>query len=146
MSLPWNLGTPIDSNRDRRSKPNETNLVRRMRLIELFGEIDDDEFLPLNPYGQSYAAPGSQTWEMIDRPSPVVIGSSPEQLNAATLYELGTEHLLRLGLLERRSDMVKRGEYPPFDAKSSGFESHVRISYLGRMLLREAGIDLLAGI
>ena len=49
---------------------------------------------------------------MIDRPPPAVIGSSPEQLDDATLYELGTEHLLRLGLLERRFDTVKRGEYP----------------------------------
>ena len=126
-------------------KTDEANLVRRKRLIGLFGEIDDDEFLLLNAYGQSYAAPASQAWEMIDRPPPAVIGSSLEQLDDATLYELGTEHLLRLGLLERRFDTVKTGEYPPFDAKSGGFKSHVQISYLGRMLLREAGIDLPAG-
>ena len=40
----------------------EANLVRRKRLIGLFGEIDDDEFLLLNAYGQSYAAPASQAW------------------------------------------------------------------------------------
>lgn len=126
-------------------KTDEANLVRRKRLIGLFGEIDDDEFLLLNAYGQSYAAPASQAWEMIDRPPPAVIGSSLEQLDDATLYELGTEHLLRLGLLERRFDTVKTGEYPPFDTKSGGFKSHLQISYLGRMLLREAGIDLPAG-
>ena len=31
---------------------------------------------------------------------------------------------------------------PPFDAKAGGFKSRIEISYLGRMLLREAGIDL----
>ena len=127
-------------------KSAEATLVRRKRLIGLFGEIDDDEFLLLNAYGQSHVAPASQAWEMIDRPPPAVIGSPPEQIDDATLYELGTEHLLRLGLLERRFDTVKRGEYPPFDAKSGGFKSRVQISYLGRMLLREAGIDLPAGM
>ena len=32
-------------------KTDEVNLVRRKRLIGLFGEIDDDEFLLLNAYG-----------------------------------------------------------------------------------------------
>jgi len=127
-------------------KTEEASMVRRKRLIGLFGEIDDDEFLLLNAFGQSYAAPASEAWEMIERPPPAVIGSPPEQLDHAALYELGIERLLRLGLLMRRFGTVKRGEYPPFDAESGGFKSHVQISYLGRMLLREAGIDLPAGM
>ena len=118
------------------------NVVRRKRLVGLFGEIDDDEFLILNAFGQSYRAPASAVWEMIDRPPPAVFGSSPEQMEDATLYDLGTENLLRLGLLERRFDTVKPDEYPPFDPTTGGFKSSVQISYLGRMLLREAGIDL----
>ena len=67
-------------------KSAEATLVRRKRLIGLFGEIDDDEFLLLNAYGQSHVAPASQAWEMIDRPPPAVIGSPPEQIDDATLY------------------------------------------------------------
>ena len=37
---------------------------------------------------------------------------------------------------------MKRGEYPPFDPQLGGFKSKIEISYLGRMLLGEAGIDL----
>ena len=44
-------------------KTDETNLVRRKRLLGLFGEIDDDEFLLLNAYGQSYGGEGSQAWD-----------------------------------------------------------------------------------
>ncbi len=57
-------------------------------------------------------------------------------------YKLGEQNLLKLGLLQRKYDNVKRGEYPPFDAQAGGFKSRIDISYLGRMLLKEAGIDL----
>ena len=120
----------------------ETNLMRRKRLLGLFGEIDDDEFLVLNAYGQSYRGLGSRAWEGIERPPPAVLESSAEQLDDTKLYELGTQNLLRLGLLQQNFGQVKRGEYPPFDAKAGGFKSRMEISYLGRMLLKEAGIDL----
>ena len=120
----------------------ETNLVRRKRLLGLFGEIDDDEFLLLSAYGKSRGGLGSQAWEAIDRPPPAHLESSREQVEDAKLYELGSQNLVRLGLLQRNFGQVKRGEYPPFDAKTGGFKSRIEISYLGRMLLREAGIDL----
>ncbi|MXY66538.1 hypothetical protein F4212_13705 [Candidatus Poribacteria bacterium] len=121
---------------------NEVNFVRRKRLLGLFEEIDDDEFLILNAYGQSYGGDGSQAWENIDRPPPAVLGSSADELDDAKLYDLGTENLLRLGLLEKNYGHVKRGEYPPFDPQSDGFKSRIGISYVGRMLLKEAGINL----
>ena len=120
----------------------ETNLVRRKRLLDLFGEIDDDEFLLLNAHGQSYGGLSSEVWEAIDRPPPPGFGSSAEQLEDAKLYELGTQNLLRLGLLERKFGPLKKGEPPPFDPKAGGFKARIQISYLGRMLLKEAGIDL----
>ena len=120
----------------------ETNLMRRKRLLGLFGEIDDDEFLLLNPYGQSYGGLGSRAWEGIERPPSAHLGSSEEQIDDAKLYELGTQNLLRLGLLQRNFGQVKKGELPPFDAKGGGFKSRTEISYLGRMLLKEAGIGL----
>ena len=120
----------------------ETNIIRRKRLLGLFAEIDDDEFLLLNAYGQSYGGLDSSVWSTIDRPPPAHLGSSAEQLDETKLYDLGKQNLLRLGLLQRKFDNVKRGEYPPFDAREGGFKSRIEISYLGRMLLKEAGIDL----
>ena len=120
----------------------EVNLVRRKRLIGLFGEIDDDEFLILNAYAQSYGSGASQAWEKINRPSPAAIGSSPDVMDNVELYDLGTQNLLRLGLLERKHHPVKSGQYPPFDPRSGGFKSRIRISHIGRMLLKETGISL----
>ena len=120
----------------------EVNFIRRKRLLGLYGEIDDEEFLLLRAYGGSEGGFHSNAWDTVDRPLPAALGSSREQLDQAKLYEVGEENLLRLGLLERRFGPVKKGEYPEFDARSGGFKSHVGISYLGRMLLREAGIDL----
>ena len=120
----------------------EANAIRRKRLLALFGDVDDDEFLLLNAHGQSYGGNGSDAWDAVDRPEPAHLESSRGQLDNAKLYDAGREHLLRLGLLQHKFDHVKRGEYPPFDPQSGGFKSRIEISYLGRMLLREAGIDL----
>ncbi|WP_420438306.1 hypothetical protein [Candidatus Palauibacter sp.] len=120
----------------------EAGEIRRKRLLGLFGEIDDDEFLLLHDYGQSYGGVRSEAWDALDRPEPAHLGSSREHLDIAQLYEVGRTRLLRLGLLQRNYGHVKRGEYPPFDAQSGGFKSRIEISYLGRMLLRETGIDL----
>lgn len=119
----------------------QTNLIRRKRLLGLFGAIDDDELLLLNAYGQSYSAPRSNAWDAIDRPM-AYIGSSTEEIDNAKLYELGEQNLLRLGLLQRKFDNVKKGEYPPFDDLTGEFKSRTEISYLGLMLLKEVGIDL----
>ena len=120
----------------------ETNFIRRKRLLALFGQIDDEEFLMLRAYGESNRGFNSNAWDAIDRPPPAVLGSSREEVDEEKLYEIGKQNLLQLGLLERRFGSVKRGEYPEFDARSGGFKSHIGISYLGRMLLREVGIDL----
>ena len=120
----------------------EVNIVRRKRLLALFGEVDDDEFLLLNAYGQSQGLGRTDVWDAVNRPAPAHLGSSREQIDKTELYELGKQNLLRLGLLERKYEHVKQGEYPPFDPKLGEFKSRIQISYLGRMLLRDAGIDL----
>ena len=123
-------------------REDEVDLIRRKRLLDLFGEIDDDEFLLLNAYGQLYGGLGSSAWDSIDRPPMATLGSSQEEIDRAKLYDLGEQNLLRLGLLRRNYDSVKTGEYPPFDVHTGEFRSRIGISYLGRMLLKEVGIDL----
>ena len=124
-----------------------TDLIRRKRLLRLFGEIDDDELIILNAYGEaeygeSPRGISSPAWEMIKRPEPAFLGSSPEVLENENLYKLGLGNLLRLGLFEKKYDNVKDGEYPPFDRTSGEFKSRIVISYLGRMLLKEMGMPL----
>ena len=116
----------------------QTNFIRRKRLLGLLGDIDDDEFSLLNAYGSG----ASKAWDAVNRPSPVHLKSPAEDVDNEKLYELGKQNLLRLGLLERKFDNVKKGESPPFDPKSGGFKSRLEISYLGRMLLKEVGIKL----
>ena len=120
----------------------QTNFIRRKRLLGLLGEIDDDEISLLNAYGQSISSGASEAWDAVNRPPPAHLGSPAEDVDNEKLYELGQENLLRLGLLERKFENVKKGEYPPFDPKSGGFKSRVQISYLGKMLLKEVGIKL----
>ena len=120
----------------------QTNTIRRKRLLGLLAEIDDDELLLLNAYGQSQGPMGPTAWDMIEKPPLAVLGASTDQLEDAKLYELGKQNLLRLGLLKQKFAHLKKGEYPPFDTRSGGFKSRPEISYLGRILLKEVGIDL----
>ena len=46
----------------------EAHVLRRKRLLGLFSEIDDDEFLLLKAYGQSYGGGASGAWDAIERP------------------------------------------------------------------------------
>ncbi len=89
----------------------ETSRLRRKRLIGLFGEIDDDEFLILNAFGQSYRAASSEAWEMIDRPPPAVLGVCAV---GRLLYEMAGL-LCSVGLFRRRSTKRMPMVYPAFD-------------------------------
>ena len=120
-------------------KRESAETIRRKRLLDIFGQIDDDEAMLLNAYGQSYGASNSNVWDTINRPPPAHLGSPKQDVDQEKLFELGRERLLRLGLLERKFGLVKKGEYPEFDARTGGFKGHIQISYLGRMLLRDMG-------
>ena len=122
----------------------ETAAIRRKRLLVMFGEIDDDEFLLLKKYydvgpailGERDASGLGAT--AYDEPSSQ--GASEEGIDKSTLYEAGKQHLLQLGLIERRYPDVEKGEYPPYDPEWGGFHHIVMISQLGVLLLREAGV------
>lgn len=120
----------------------DADVIRRKRLMELLGEIDDDEAAILTAYGRSYAGGDRNAFDAISRPGPPHMSAGREVIEQNKLYDLGVDHLLRMGLLERRYGNIKKGEYPEFDSKTGGFKGQVQISYLGRMLLREMGIEL----
>lgn len=123
-------------------KSDDTEVIRRKRLLTLLSEIDDDEGAILAAYGLSYGTGDYSQWDKIRRPDPPHLGSDRSELDQSQLYDAGKEHLLRLGLLQRNYGNVKKGQYPDFDKNSGGFKGSVEISYLGRMLLREIGVKL----
>jgi hypothetical protein len=118
----------------------DADVIRRRRLLTMFGELDDDEVALLNAYGRSYAGADRQAFEKINRPEPPHLGSAPDVLERERLYQAGKEHLLRLGLLQRNYGSVKKGQLPEFDQRSGDFKHTVEISYLGRLLLKEIGM------
>jgi len=124
----------------------EVSIVRRKRLAQFLDDLDEDEIAILNAYGLTFAQgfdpAGEDPWDKVNRPGPASYGSSTEEIQEEELFELGRANLHRLGLLERKYNSVKKGEYPPFDAKTGGFKSRLEISYLGRMFLREIGLEL----
>lgn len=120
----------------------DAEVIRRKRLMELLGEIDDDEAAILTAYGRSYAGGDRNAFESISRPDPPHLGAGSALIEQNQLYELGKDHLLRMGLLEQNYGNVKKGQLPEFDAKVGGFKGRIQISYLGRMLMREMGIGL----
>jgi len=118
----------------------DANIVRRKRLAALLGEIDDDEVLVLNAYGQAYGGDVESAWDKVERPDPPHMQSTVDEFDAAKLYDAGRDRLLRLGLLEKRYRSPRRGEERKFDERSGDFDHNVEISYLGRMLLRDIGM------
>ena len=113
----------------------DADLVRRKRLTRLLGQLDDDELVLLNAYGQSYGGDRG-IWQMVNRPDPADLQSSRTEIDAEKLYEAGREHLLRLGLLRKNYRTPPRGQAPTFDTRKGDYEHSVEISYLGRLLLR----------
>lgn len=118
----------------------DAELVRRKRLLSLLGEIDEDEMMLLNAHGRAYGGMDDAPFSDIERPRPVHLGSSIEDMEQEQLYESGPNHLIRMGLLRKNYGSVKRGQTPDFDAREGDFKHHVEISQLGRMLLKEIGM------
>jgi len=116
----------------------DANLVRRKRLASLLRELDDDEIVLLNAYGQSYGG-DARVWQTVDMPGPSDLQSSLEELDAEKLYEAGRDRLLRLGLLQKNYRNPRRGEAPAFDTRKGDYAHSIEVSYLGRMLLRMIG-------
>jgi hypothetical protein len=117
----------------------EANIVRRKRLASLLAELDDDELVLLNAYGQSYGTGDYGAWDKVDQPEPTHMQSSQSDIDAEKLYDAGRDHLLRLGLLRKNYSNPRRGEDREFDPRKGDFKHSLEVSYLGRMLLRAIG-------
>ena len=93
----------------------------------------------MSAYGQTYGGENLEAWDTVNLPGPAHLGSPTEDIDREKLYKAGKEHLLQLGLLDKRYPFVKQGGIPEFDTMKGEFKGNKQISYLGRMLLREIG-------
>lgn len=118
----------------------EADVIRRRRLLVMFGELDDDEVAILNAYGRAHGGADRQAFLKINRPDRAHMQSPPDAVERDRLYDVAKNHLLRLDLLKRNFGTVKKGQLPEFDASSGQFKHTVGISYLGRLLLKEIGM------
>lgn len=119
----------------------DADVIRRKRLLLILGELDEDEVNLLNAYGKSYAGADRQAFDQVHRPNPPHMQSTTAELDRDRLHQVGRENLLRLGLLKKNYGNVKKGQIPDFDASKGDFNHSVEVSYLGRMVLKEIGMQ-----
>jgi hypothetical protein len=116
-------------------------VIRRKRLLQLLGELDNDEVSLLNAYGLSYGGGDRMAFERINRPDPIHMQSSSVEIEQNYLFDAGKANLLRLGLLKKHYPSVRKGEVPEFDSRTGDNKHSVEISGLGRLLLKEIGME-----
>lgn len=119
----------------------DADIIRRKRLLLILGELDSDEVNLLNAYGRSYGGMDRQAFDGINRPVSSHHQSPPSAIDQNNLYEIGKRHLVRLGLLKKNYGTVRKGEVPEFDAREGDFKHRLEVSPVGRILLREIGLE-----
>ena len=119
----------------------DATVIRRKRILLILGELDNDEINVLNAYGRSYGGADREAFDRVNRPDPPHLRSSSSVIDQNQLYDLGKRRLIRLGLLKKNYGNIKKGEIPVFDAREGDFKHRLEVSYLGRMLLREIGME-----
>lgn len=115
----------------------ETDVIRNKRLLTLLDQVDDDAFVLLKAYGDSYASGTRDAWENVKRPAPVHMGSGQKSVDENNLYQAGKAQLVRIGLLSEQ--LVLKDKMPVMDPPKKAFKTRIKISSLGRLLLRQVG-------
>jgi hypothetical protein len=120
----------------------EAKVIRQKRLLRLFGELDNEEVAILRAYGRAYAGGDPHAFDDLPQPEPVHLGSSIDAVRETALFDIGKKRLIDLGLLRKNLGNLKKGQLPEFDPKDGLPKGRVEISFLGRVLLREVGIEI----
>lgn len=116
-------------------------------LLRLLGELTDIELIWLRSYvNRGFTGRGdAEDSEFRKRHSAILapvrthFGSSQNALDKGTLQHSYRDHLVSLGLLERRIDVDSQGN-PRFDKTTKAFTASYQSSSLGRLLLRSIGL------
>jgi hypothetical protein len=126
----------------------ELEYAESLRLWSLLDALNDVELLILQSYGVQHTDHEAEFQErhgVAVAPRIAHTGSTPQECDAAAVYNSYLQHLVEQGLLRPRFRRPRRGEVPEFDdrtgmMKAAGHE----LTSLGRLLLRR--LDLPAGV
>jgi hypothetical protein len=114
-------------------------------LLRILGEINDVEVIILRSYLVPTIGGDDEFREKhkdIIMQKPAYIGAPQEILDKAALHTSYKEHLVSLGLLDRRYETDIRTKEPRFDNFTGGLKvSGYQITPLGRLLLRHIGLS-----
>ena len=127
-------------------KSEEIDIAASRHLLRILDEINDIEVIWLRYYGESLSfgevSEFAKTHEAVLTPVLAYMNDSLEERIKQTLQDSYKEHLAQLGLLDREFERDLQTDEPVFDGWSGAMKvSHYRISGLGRLLLREIGLD-----
>lgn len=120
----------------------DSDVLRRKRLLLILSSLDDDEVNLLNAYGRAYGTGDRHAFDGVNLPDPPHLQSERGAIERRQLYEVGKNNLIQFGLLKKNYGTVKKGTLPEFDTRQGDFKHRLEISYLGRMLLREIGMTV----
>jgi hypothetical protein len=125
--------------------PEHISFVESKHILRILGEINDVEMVWLRFYLHPTMGGDDEfrgKHEEILKPVGAYLGSPQADLDKNTLNNSYKEHLAQLGLLEARFQMDLGTHTPVLDRRTGspkvqGYE----ITSLGRLLLREVGLD-----
>ncbi|MGX7877392.1 hypothetical protein ACVDG5_036485 [Mesorhizobium sp. ORM6] len=118
--------------------------IEAKRILRLLEQIDDDQIVILSSYLRKNqdSEPFHQKHSAILRPIGAHIGSSREDLDRETIYNLARDNLIKLGLLASHFTTPKKGEIPEFDARTGMLKASSRdLTPLGRLFLSRIGLS-----
>lgn len=121
----------------------EKDRIEAKRLLSLLKEIDDDQIIILTGYLRRYLNDHDfhERHAAVLEPVGAHLGSSREELDRETMFELARGQLVNLGLLKPRYQSLRKGEMPEFDRQTGTIRSMGNdLTPLGRILLARIGV------
>ncbi len=124
--------------------PEAISYSETKHLMRLLGELNDVEVIWLRFFAVPTIGGDKEFRELhanVLEPRHAYIGSSTEEVEARALQVSYTEHLVRLGLVDKQIQKDRDGR-PEFDRFSGDFKiAYQQTSTLGTLLLRQIGLE-----
>jgi hypothetical protein len=124
----------------------DISFVESKHLLRILGELNDLEIVRLGSHLYETFGSGEDYWERhkeILEPVGAHMNSPQSDLDKETLQESYDLHLCQLELLSARYAVDSRTKQPKFDSHTGAPEVRGHeLTPLGRLLLRQAGIDV----
>ena len=121
----------------------ELNHLQERQILDILNQLNDREILILDAYRTEYEDRGQKFSALL--PEPVFIGADEKTVENDAYYKASLSKLERLTLLYKDVQMNRAAEekigiqVPEFENHGGDLKGHLRISALGRLLLRKIG-------